>query len=351
MLAPGYRQFEIAKRLLSVKQAVAQTMTDEFFVIHPEWELRYGERGRKYCTADACFHIEFLAGAVEAGSPDAFVDYALWTARMLGARGIDAHTLEENLAQLKKHLSGHFSMVEQELLALFLDPGRAACIAPRPAFETQPPDAYLDLAQHTFVAAILSGHRKAALGIVEEALHHGTSLVDVYVEIFSRSLYEVGSLWEQNKISVAQEHLATAVTQYVIASPYSQLTLPSPFRGNMVVTGVAGEGHQIGANLVADAMEANGWNVRFLGSNVPHSAVLSEVEKFSASVLCVSTTLVANLPSAAELILSVRTKMGEGAPRIVLGGAAYRLTPDFVQGDDSATIIPNIRKAIALLCP
>lgn len=326
-------------------------MTDEFFVNHREWELRYGERGRRYCTANACFHIEFLAGAVEANSPEAFVDYALWTARMLGARGIGGHTLEENLAQLERHLSGHFLAEEWEVLKRFLASGRAAIIAPVPTFEEQQLDDYPGLARRTFLAAILSGQRNAALNIVEEALKNGISLVDVYVEIFSRSLHEVGVLWEENKISVAQEHMATAITQYVIAILYSRLPLTTPYRGNMVVTGVAGERHQIGANLVADAMEVNGWNVRFLGSNLPHSAVLTAVEEFSAKVLCVSTTLVANLPNAAELIRGVRARLGDGAPRIVLGGAAYRLTPEFVQENDTVEIVPHIRQAIALLCP
>src|SRR5664279_5438919 len=77
-------------------------------------------------------------------------------------------------------------------------------------------------------------------------------------------------------------------------------------RGRMIVTGVSGELHQLGANLVADAMESNGWTVRFLGTNLPHSAVLATVEEFSPDVLCISTTIVANLASVAELIRAVR---------------------------------------------
>src|SRR5664279_5745749 len=97
-------RFQLARRLCSVKQHVAQAITDEFFLIHPDWVVRYGERGRQFCTADACFHMESLAGAIEAGSPEAFSDYSRWTAGMLRARGIEAHTLEEHFAQLEKHI-------------------------------------------------------------------------------------------------------------------------------------------------------------------------------------------------------------------------------------------------------
>jgi hypothetical protein len=59
-------RFRPGQKLLSVQQVVAQGISDEFFLNHPDWVDRYGERGRQFCTADACFHIQFLAGAIEA---------------------------------------------------------------------------------------------------------------------------------------------------------------------------------------------------------------------------------------------------------------------------------------------
>ena len=343
--------FRLAQRLLSVKQNVSQAVSDQFFLIHPDWEVRYGERGRQFCTADSCFHIEFLAGAIQAGSPEAFADYARWTARMLAARGIDAHSLEENFAHLEEHLSPILSPADMGAVVTFLDSGRQACSNSAAASDMQSRDGPLGITERAFLAAILSGQRRAALGIVEEALRNGARHVDIYVDVITESLRSVGSLWEQNKISVAQEHMASAIAQYVIAMIYPRLVPTSPNRGNMVVTGVSGEQHQIGANLVADALEENGWAVRFLGTNLPHSTILSTIEEISADVLCISTTLVANLPSAADLIRVVRRKLGEKAPRIVVGGTAYRIAPRFVEEMGSAEAIPDLRNALVMLCP
>lgn len=343
--------FKLARRLLSVKQNVSQAVSNQFFLINPEWEVRYGERGRQFCTADACFHIEFLAGAIQAGSPEAFADYARWTARMLGARGIDAHSLEENFAQLEEHLSPVLSPAERAAISTFLQSGRQACTGTAAASETQSPDGPLRLTERAFLAAILSGQRQAALCIVQEALRNGARHVDIYVDVITESLRSIGSLWEQNEISVAQEHMASAIAQYVIAMIYPRLVPTSPTRGSMVVTGVSGEQHQIGANLVADALEENGWTMRFLGTNLPHSTILSTIEEISADVLCISTTLVANLPSAADLIKVVRGKLGEKAPRIVAGGAAYRIAPKFVEEIGSAEAIADLRQALVTLCP
>jgi len=343
-------RFRLVQKLSSMKQAVAQAISEEFFLKHPDWVDRYGERGRQFCTADACFHIEFLVGAIEAGSPEAFGDYLRWTARMLGARGITAHTLEENLEQLEWHLSGVLLPDERETVLAFLMRGRETCRNHQPAPDVQPTGDELDLTRSVFLAAILAGQRRAALGIVEEALHVGHSLVDIYVNVFTESLHHVGELWELNKISVAQEHMATSITQYAIAAIYSRMVPTDANRGSMVVTGVSGELHQIGANLVADAMEANGWTVHFLGSNLPHSSVLATIEESSADVLCISTTIVANLPSVVDLVRAVRSKLSDRAPRIVLGGAAYRLVTRFANEVGALEAVTDLRRALALLC-
>jgi hypothetical protein len=52
------------------------------------------------------------------------------------------------------------------------------------------------------------------------------------------------------------------------------------------------------------------------GTNLPHTTILSVVEETSSDVLCSSTTLLANLPSAAELVESVRTRLKERAPEL-----------------------------------
>lgn len=340
----------LAQKLISVKQPVAQAITEETFLDHPELLARYGESGRRHCTADACFHVEFLAGAVEAGSPAAFGDYSRWTARMLGARGIPAHALEENLGRLGKHISQALLPEEIDVIQPFLQAGRQISAAPPLASGGDAAADHLCLAGKIYLAAILSGQRQAALNIVEETLRAGHSLVDIYVTIFADALHRVGELWEMNEVTVAQEHIATSITQYVIAVIYPRMVPGTVPRGSMIVTGVAGELHQIGANLVADAMEESGWAVRFLGTNLPHSSILAAVEENAADTLCISTTIVANLTAVADLVRLVRTRLKQRAPRIVLGGSAYRMASHFARDIGAMDAFTDLRRALDLLC-
>jgi methanogenic corrinoid protein MtbC1 len=108
--------------------------------------------------------------------------------------------------------------------------------------------------------------------------------------------------------------------------------------------------HQVGANLVADAIEAAGWKVRFLGTNLPHSSVITTLEESAADVLCISTTIVANLASLAELIRTVQGRLGKRSPRIVLGGAAFHCATQFTRELGLTEPVTDLRHALAMLC-
>ncbi len=300
----------LAEKLRGLKQAVAVAVTDEFFVRHPDWVARYGERGRKHGIDDACFHIDFLAGAVESGTHAPFEDYARWTVRMLSARQIPAHFVAENLGQVEQALGSKLAEPEQQFIGSFIRAGCEACsAASRPAAGPGEPTG-LELCQSLFLQAILKGQRKAAVTIVAEAVREGHSVIDIYVDVFQESLYQVGRLWESNRITVAEEHMATAITRYVLAQTYTDLPASGSQRGNVVLTGVAGELHQVGANMVADILDAQGFDVHFLGTNVPHSGILDEIEKHHADVLGISATMLFNIPQVVQLVADVRTRFG-----------------------------------------
>jgi methanogenic corrinoid protein MtbC1 len=341
---------QLAHKVTGAKEFSAQAVSDALYLKHPEWLERYGDRGRQFCRDDLRLHVQFLAGALEAGSPAAFADYVLWTTRMLGARGVAADCLREAFVHLADHLKQVLSSEESSLVSSYLtwdaERGGASAVI---AGETDVNDR-LRLTREVFLSAILAGERRAAVNIIEEALKDGAPLVDIYVDVIAQALKRIGKLWESNQITVAQEHLATAITQFVIASVYPRMKTTGPRRGQMVVTGVAGELHQIGANLVADAMETQGWDVSFLGTNVPSGAIVEAVQKNSSDVLCISTTLIANLPTVADLIGMVRARLGKDAPRIVVGGAAYRLTASFAEDMGVLSPGPDLRSTLEMFC-
>jgi methanogenic corrinoid protein MtbC1 len=340
----------LAERVRGASAAVAEEVTDRFLARHPDWLTRYGERARTRGIEDARYHLSFLASAFETGTPATFVDYARWTAGVLEARGIRREFLAETLRQVSDALSERLPGAA-DALRHYVDAAVAALANLQAEEATPRAESLLDLTRAMYVQAVLAGERSAALTIVTDALRNGASAVDVYVDVLQAALYEVGRLWESNRITVAHEHAATAITQFVTAHLYDRLERsPSTAkRGTMVLTGLEGELHSIGALMVADVLETRGWTVHFLGTNLPHASIVDTIRRYEPDCVGISATMLFNLPAVRRLIESVRDEWGR-SKRIMLGGGAFRRTPELWRELGADGHAGDLRQALSLMC-
>jgi methanogenic corrinoid protein MtbC1 len=317
---PYLDRARLAATLRELQAQAADRLTADWFRAQPADATRFGETGRARTREDFGYHIAFLASAIEFGSPAAFEEYILWTTGVLDARGIGPGIVRKSIDQVALVLEPQLDANARQVVDAFIGAARCA-IAGYLVPSAEPAGG--DPAHGVFLHAILSGERRAAVSVVREWLASGRTIEDVYVNLVQEALARIGRLWEANRISVADEHLATAIVQYVLAQLYEQLPSCPVRRGNMVVTGVEGEFHQVGAHIVADLLEADGWNVHFLGANVPAAGILHQVKAHEARVVGISATMLVSLPAVRRLIADL-TRVIVPAPYVIVGGAAFR---------------------------
>src|SRR3954454_15030679 len=136
-----------------------------------------------------------------------------------------------------------------------------------------------------FVDALVAGNLAAAERLIVDS---GTDVRSLYLEILQPALYEIGRRWAQAEISVAQEHLATATTQSLMARRAERVHGGAPRRDRRALLACAeSELHSIGVRMVADFLEADGWDVLFVGALSPPSAVaeLAAAQNFNLRAL------------------------------------------------------------------
>lgn len=56
--------------------------------------------------------------------------------------------------------------------------------------------------------------------VARQALGEGIGVAGLYQRVIAPAMWRIGDLWEQGKISVADEHLATALTHQAMAGIY-----------------------------------------------------------------------------------------------------------------------------------
>jgi MerR family transcriptional regulator, light-induced transcriptional regulator len=184
----------------------------------------------------------------------------------------------------------------------------------------------MEPSQDRFLAAILKGDLAEALSVAQEARSRG--LPFVYEELIARSLVEVGRLWQAGRISVADEHVATAIAQSVIASFYP--TFPWAAAGPKGIVGcVEGERHELGARMAADLLVHDGWNVMYVGADVPLASLVELVVRTRPVFVGLSFAMAERLPHARDAIARLRREAPDA--RLLLGGRGVTVDPASAQ--------------------
>ena len=277
---------------------------------------------RHSSAADVGYVLEMLRGVLEFGTLPPFVQYLRWLHNAPTNRSATAMHIEESLQYLAHYFKANMPPAEgqvvdaalQQALAAYTDPAPTDTVAPAaPAEWPQTP---------LFREALLRGDSRAAVRILDEALDSGQSLVDFEFHVIQPAMYAIGELWHRNQVSVAQEHLATAIvhtamTAGLLRSPQSTLN------GKKVMLAcVEGNQHALGLRMVADQFMLSGWEVQYLGANVPAHALLDQVEKWQPDLVGLSVSFASQMPTARATMDFLRQNLGEHSPALMIGGLA-----------------------------
>jgi methanogenic corrinoid protein MtbC1 len=175
---------------------------------------------------------------------------------------------------------------------------------------------------HQLLTALLNGRRLEASNLCKAEVEKGTPIRVLYETILKPSLYDVGLLWEQNKITVATEHMATAIVEGILNELYHQV-IPSKYIQKKVVLACdSNEEHQVGIKMVADIFESKGWESFFLGSGVPVDDLIKYIEEVKPHQIALSLSVYYNFKSFMEMVIRLRKHFPEIS--ILVGGQAFR---------------------------
>jgi methanogenic corrinoid protein MtbC1 len=310
---------------------------------------RYGDSGKTRCYEDAIFHLNFLGEALTMNLPGLYANYVLWSAIMLKSRNIPDSDLQNNLDfvqhAIHEIMGIEFSSVTKDYI-----------IAAKEKLKENVRDSISYIVDenplkeyvNTYLECLLRGKRQEAAEIIKKLIELGTSVKDIYLFIFQVSQYEVGRLWQCNKITVAQEHYCTAATQQIMSGLY-QLIFSTKRKGKtLVACTISGELHELGIRMVSDFFEMEGWDTYYLGANMPDNQLQASLKEYKADVLALSVTLPTHISKAATLIKNIRSNSALPKLIIMVGGYPFLNNPDLWQRVAADGFAQNADQAIAM---
>ena len=314
--AQGLRRFK------ALQADAVSAVTERFYATHGSAYAEFGERGREACREDLAFHLEFLRPVLEFGLLQPMVDYLCWLSGALIARSIPADHLGLSLDWLAEFFVAHMDAADGAAVATALHAARDEFLAAgnAPVMPPVAPAAWPEAAP--FETALLAGNQRESLAVVNRCIDSGHSLVEVEMHVIQPALYRIGEKWQANQVTVAQEHMATAIVQSVMTAGLLRSQPPAPINRRVLLACVEGNDHAIGLRMVADAFQLGGWDVQYLGANVPTPALVAQAVEWKPDLVGLSVSFPQQLPAVKTIIAHLAQRLGSLRPAVIIGGLA-----------------------------
>lgn len=197
-----------------------------------------------------------------------------------------------------------------------------------------------------YIQALYQFDKRKVLEIALSHLEDGSiSIVDLYEEMLTKSLQEIGSNHKTQNIKIWQEHILSNLVRSVIenAYPFVQIAKKQyedtpPLK--TVICCLSDEYHDIGARMVQDYLEILNFETYFIGANTPASEINHAVETLTPKLLVISVSNYYHLSKLHKLIESLRQNENIENLKIAIGGYAIQssshindLHADFIIGN------------------
>jgi MerR family transcriptional regulator, light-induced transcriptional regulator len=311
------------RRFAELRQAAVEEVTDRFLREHAAAYAKLGPRGREACREDLAFHLEFLQPVLEFGLLGPMLDYLRWLGSVLDSRGIPASHLPLSLEWLAECFEARLPARDGAIVAAALRLAGARMAdrdEPLRGIYERLPDAWPECA--AFEEALLAGDHRRATQVVDGVLDAGRGLVEAELHVIQPALYRIGQKWQENRVSVAQEHLATAIAQSVMARGMIRSEASTPNGRRVLLACVAGNHHAVGLQMVADSFELGGWDVQYLGADVPVKDLVAQACARKPDLVGLSVSFAHQLRVARQTIRELQSALGPRRPPVIIGGLA-----------------------------
>ncbi|ACV57723.1 cobalamin B12-binding domain-containing protein [Alicyclobacillus acidocaldarius] len=181
------------------------------------------------------------------------------------------------------------------------------------------------------VESLLDGDEERAWGVIQAYIQSGANSTYVFDVLLRNAMVHIGTLWEINAISVADEHLASTICERLVAR-YRDTHLQKPDtpsrRSRVMLFCVEGEAHDLGLKMVAAAFEEAGYETRLYGRNLSLEYARLAALRWHPDIVGISVTMVYHLPKLRSYIHALESLAHR--PQILVGGRlaqSYDLRP------------------------
>jgi len=200
----------------------------------------------------------------------------------------------------------------------------------------------LDIITKQYARAAVNGDEQACTKFIDQLIRNGTPLISIYQNVLAEAMGFVGKWYEVEAIDIGQEHLASAITERMMARVVHYAP-PVRSADRIAVTGcVAGNQHTIGARMISDFMRLSGWRVLYLGANTPLESFLSMIKEHKPSLVLLSVAFTSDRQEVIRALTEFGQLDNRKTFKVGIGGGQVRHEPEVFLKAGADFTAPNL---------
>ena len=179
--------------------------------------------------------------------------------------------------------------------------------------------------RQAWISACLDFDREKAEQVLAQAFALFSPNV-VCIEVLQKGLAEIGGGWYEGQVTIQQEHFASALSVQRLETLIA--AAPPPTRPERIIVATApGDYHIFSPLLLTYLLRRQGWDVIYLGADVPAAELESTVEHVQPEIVVISAQLLhtaAALKEVASTLQDLNIMLG-------FGGLVFNQMPELRQ--------------------
>ncbi len=167
---------------------------------------------------------------------------------------------------------------------------------------------------------MLAGDEVGAWQVIESAMASGSTPSDVYLKLLTPALVEIGERWHDGTLTIADEHIASAVAGRLIGRLGPRFATRGHRRATVILGSAPGDRHAFPTAILADLLRGQGFHAIDLGPDTPEAMFARTIH--NATKLCAVAISASTKESAAQVRSVVAAVRGTGFDGMVAAGGS-----------------------------
>ena len=184
--------------------------------------------------------------------------------------------------------------------------------------DTKKRERYLKKTRQNMRKFLLAGDLKNAISVYAD-FSKRLSITEFYDDILRPAMYQIGELWDTNKLDVGDEHIASNTAMHLIEKIGTKPKAKSKGKTILICT-PDGEYHAIPCFMMETYFSLNGYDVINLAPSAPSDSIINHIIEKKPDLILISVTLKDHIKACDRLIKNLK----KFKVPIVIGGQALQ---------------------------